>query len=241
MKRIVLLSLSLMFLFSSCRFIGGRHIRGNGNVTTRERTTGSFQQVEVSGALEVYVRQDSAQKPVRVETDENLQDFVEVSESNGTLYIGTVENANLDPTRGVKIYVSSPGYRGLRVSGASTLKSENKLMLNEQLDLDLSGASEMKLSVKSPKVVAEVSGASGLEIAGETRDARLNGSGASHFRCYDLMSENTSVDISGACSAEVFASVKLDIQASGASEIRYKGAASLSQDVSGASSIRKVD
>ena len=57
----------------------------------------------------------------------------------------------------------------------------------------------------------------------------------------DLLTENTRVDISGASSADVFASVKLDVQASGASGVKYRGAAAVTQDVSGASNVKKVD
>ena len=46
--------------------------------------------------------------------------------------------------------------------------------------------------------------------------------------------------MSGACDAEVFASVKLDVKASGASDVKYKGNAAVSQHVSGAGNVKKV-
>ena len=95
--------------------------------------------------------------------------------------------------------------------------------------------------MKAPRISAEVSGASNITLAGETKDLRLEGSGASHFKCMDLLTENTKVGISGASSAEVFASVKLEVEASGASGVKYRGPASVSQDVSGASSVKKAD
>jgi Putative auto-transporter adhesin, head GIN domain len=79
-------------------------------------------------------------------------------------------------------------------------------------------------------------------MKGQTRDFRLRLSGAGKARCYDLMSENTSVDISGAGSAEVFASVALDADVSGAGSVRYKGnAARVNQQVSGAGSVKKAE
>ena len=41
-------------------------------------------------------------QPVKVETDENLQDLVEVAESNGVLYVSPVDNYNLDPTKKIE-------------------------------------------------------------------------------------------------------------------------------------------
>ena len=50
------------------------------------------------------------------------------------------------------------------------------------------------------------------------------------------------MDISGAGSAEVYASVKLDAEVSGAGTVRYKGnATNVSQHVSGAGSVNKVE
>jgi Putative auto-transporter adhesin, head GIN domain len=54
--------------------------------------------------------------------------------------------------------------------------------------------------------------------------------------------ENTKVDISGAGSAQVFASVKLDAEVSGAGSVTYKGnAVNVSQHVSGVGSVNKVN
>ena len=109
------------------------------------------------------------------------------------------------------------------------------------MDIDVSGASEIKLDIKAPRINSQISGASSAVLTGETKDFVASGSGASHYRCFDLLTENTAVDISGACNADVFASVKLDVQASGASGVKYKGAAAITQDLSGASGIKKVD
>ena len=242
MKRIFLFSLFAVLIFSSCRYLGGKRVGGNGHIVTRDHTVGQFQRVDVSGAIDVYVKQDSSQQPVRVETDENLQDLVEIRESNGVLYISPVDHYNLDPTKQLKVYVSAPLFKGFGVSGASRLYSENKLTSSETLDIDLSGASEIKIDVKAPRINSEISGASSAVLTGETKDLNANGSGASNYKCFDLMTENTTVDISGACSADVFASIKLDVQASGASEVKYRGAAAnVKQDLSGASGMKKVD
>ncbi len=228
------------FVVSSCNIFGKR-VNGNGNITTKEHRTGDFHSVEVSGAIHVYVKQDSAMQPVKVETDENLQDLVEIYESNGVLYISPEDNFNLAPTRSITVYVAAPRYKGLSVSGASWIRGENKLISSETLDLGVSGASEIKLDVKAPRINAETSGASEITLTGETKDLNLEGSGASHFKCMDLLTENTRVGISGASSADVFASVKLDVEASGASGVKYRGAAAVTQDVSGASNVKKVD
>ncbi len=241
MKRIILFALTAVVTLSSCWYIGGKRVHGNGNITTSERTAGTFKSVEVSGALNVYVKQDSARHAVKVEADENLQEFIVTEEHNGVLHIYPRNNYNLDPTRKIKIYVFAPQYSRFVVSGASEISGENRLVSNETIDVDLSGASVAKFDIKAPGVNAEASGASTIALNGETKDLSIDGSGASHFECFGLLAENTSVGLSGACSAEVYGSVKLDVEASGASDVRYRGAAAVTQDLSGASNIKKVD
>ena len=241
MKKVFLVSFLVLLIFSSCRFMGWKGINGSGNIVTQSRTTEKFNSVDVSGAINVYVKQDSAQQTIKVETDDNLQKYIDIHEDNGVLYISQRDNYSLDPSKKIKVYVSATYFKRFNISGASNIYSENKLVSSETLDIDMSGASEIKLDVKAPRINADITGASSVMISGETKDFNVEGSGASDIKSFDLMTENTTLDISGACSAEVFASVKLDVQASGASGIKYKGNAAVNQDVSGASSVKKVD
>lgn len=240
MKLTFLFGCLLAITCSSCHYIGGKRIHGNGNNIAQSRNTGKFNSLDVSGAIDVYIKQDSTQA-VKVETDENLQQYVDVYESNGVLVVSPKDNYNLDPTHKIKVFVAAPAFRVIQVSGASTITSENKLVSLESIDIDLSGASEAKVDLKAPRINAEVTGASNITLAGETKDLNVVGSGASGAKCLNLMTENTTVDVSGASSAEVFASVKLDAQASGASGIKYKGNPAITKDVNGASSIEKID
>ena len=48
-----------------------------------------------------------------------------------------------------------------------------------------------------------------VKLRGQTKDFDIDLSGAGHAYCYDLLTENTTVEISGAGSAQVYASVKL--------------------------------
>jgi hypothetical protein len=77
--------------------------------------------------------------------------------------------------------------------------------------------------------------------SGETKDFRVDCSGASKAKCFELLTETTYVDLSGASDAQVFASIKIDAHISGAADLKYKGNATVTQDVSGAGSIKKVD
>ncbi len=237
----ILLALLIVTTASSCYYLGGKRVKGNGNISTVERNVSDFDQVEVHGAMDVYVTQ-GALKPVRIEADENLLSYIEVEQHGNKLEVSTKQGYNLRPTKKVKIFVTSPNYNKLDVSGACNINTENKLSLNNPLTLEVSGAGDINADVNAPRIEAEVSGSGNVNMKGETKNFELKISGAGEARCYDLLTESAKVNISGAGSAEVFASVELDAHLSGAGSIKYKGnAAKVTQQVSGAGSIKKAD
>jgi hypothetical protein len=239
MKHIFLSSVLAVILFSSCHFFG-RGIKGDGNVISQVRAISDFSSIDVSSAIDVYITQDAAFS-VKVETDNNLQEYIEVYKEGGVLHIRQRSNTNLDPSRDTKVYVSAPMYQRLEASGACSIIGSNMISSTGTVDIDLTGASNASLDIKAPKVSAGLNGASKITLKGETKDLLIDGHGASHVNCFDLSSENAAVDVSGASSAEVFASVKLDAEASGASHVRYKGNPVVSKNESGAGSVEKAD
>lgn len=241
MARSLLFAFLIVASVSSCFNIGGKRVKGNGNITVDERSVSSFEEVEVQGAIDVYVEQGSL-APVRVETDENLQSYIKVETKGDKLVVKSRSGYNLKPTRKTKIYLTSPTYRRLDVSGACNIYSGNRLVLQNPLSLEVSGAGDIKVDVSGPAVSAKVSGSGNVDMKGETKNFNLKISGAGDARCYELLSETTKVDISGAGSAQVFASVLLDAEVSGAGSIKYKGnAANVNQQVSGAGSVKKAE
>jgi hypothetical protein len=231
----------LPFLLGSCRYMWGKRVRGNGIIKTEEHSVSSFKDVEVSGSINVYVSQGDIQ-PVRIEGDENLLKYIEVAQEGNKVIVREQPGYNLEPTGDLKVYVRAPVYNTIDVSGAGDIIGQMKIVNPENLELHTSGAGDIKMEIDAPSLSAEISGAGSINLKGQTRDVNLGLSGAGHAHCFDLLAENTKVDISGAGSAEVYASVRLDAQVSGAGSVSYKGnAATVKQNVSGVGSVNKVN
>jgi hypothetical protein len=239
MKRIALVFAFVPFLISSCHFINEHRIKGNGNIKTETRAAGNFNSIDVGGNIEVYVRQDSV-RSVKIEADENLMQYIIIKNDGDRLVIEPKDGSNLSGSKDIKVYVSSPVFTKLEVSGASGITSETVLS-GDKIYIDVNGASKANLDLKSPSVSVDLSGASHASLRGQAKDLHIDSEGASHANAFALLSENADVDASGASSAEVFASVSIKADASGASHIRYKGGANYSGNSSGASDISKVE
>lgn len=241
MNKYFWLVFGLSFSLGSCRLITGKRVRGNGIIKTEDHAVSSFKDVEVSGSINVYVSQGAFQ-PVRIEGDENLLQYVEITQEGNRLKVRERPGYNLNPSGEMRIYITAPVYNDIEVSGASDIVGQTKIVNPENLELHASGAGDIKMDVDAPKLTADISGSGSIDLKGQTKDVDLGLSGAGHAHCYDLLAENTKVDISGAGSAEVFASVRLDAEVSGAGSVSYKGnAATVNQHVSGVGSINKVN
>lgn len=226
--------------FGSCNTINSKRIRGNGQIITQNLALTGFNSIDIGDAANIYLTQDSAYSVI-IKTDENLLPYIVAQIEDGELDIDQKNGVNLRPSDQIDIYISMPTIQKISVSGASTLKGQNRIVQNGELSLDLSGASDGSLELRAPSVKLDVSGASTLNLSGETRDIKGQISGASTLKAFELKSENTNIDASGASTGQVFASVSLTAGASGASSIRYKGDAKTSISANGAGSVKKAD
>jgi hypothetical protein len=239
-KKILLPVVIILMVAGSCHF-GRDNEEGNGNIIREDRTVSNFRELEVHGAFDVYLSQGDLQ-PVRIETDENLIPYVETIQEGDKLVIRNKDGYSLDPSKKLIVHVMAPVYESIEVSGASNVLGQNKINNDEDLDLDISGAGDIKLEVDAPNIDIKISGSGKAILEGETRKLDLKLSGAGSARCFKLLSEITKVDISGAGNAEVFASDQLEANVSGAGSVKYKGGAKkVKQDVSGAGTVKLVD
>ncbi len=241
MKNVILLCLTFSLFASSCDYISGERVTGNGRISTSERKVSSFDEVEAEGAVDVRISQGEF-KPVQVKVDENLQEYIEVFTEGSRLVVRTKSGFNIDPTQDLVVYVTAPVYKRIDVSGACNITSENRINNPEAIDIELTGAGTIKMELNAPRTRLDISGAGDATLVGETRDFELGISGAGKAKCFDFKTETTTLDLSGAGDADVFASVKLDATASGAGSVSYKGnPKDVVSHASGASSIRKAD
>ncbi|GAB4091087.1 head GIN domain-containing protein [Flaviaesturariibacter terrae] len=237
--RFVSTVLALPIFLSSCIFMGGHRVTGNGVHSSQNRSVGSFDKVAVMGSMDVELAQGSAQG-VRVETDENLQEYIETEVSGGTLHIRTREGYNLNEHAGLKVYVTAAEFRSLEVTGSGEVTSAGKLTGNG-IDINITGSGNATLGLDMPQVKAGITGSGTVRLSGSTQtfDTRINGSG--DVEAFGLLAENTKVDIAGSGDAQVFASKHLDIDIAGSGDVTYKGTAAVNQEVHGSGRAHQAD
>ncbi|HVK96542.1 MAG TPA: head GIN domain-containing protein [Flavisolibacter sp.] len=229
----------ILIIISSCDFLDGKPVDGNGKIVVEEITGKTFSGISVSGSINVTLQQD-ARNTARLETDENLLEYIDVYTEGDVLVVKAKEGFRLDPTDEITLYASAPVFREIRISGSSDLKSANKIINNEPLNVSVSGTGNMNLDVNVPRLTTKVSGSGSVVIKGHANTFDASISGAGEIKCFDLITDVASIDISGAANAEVTANQKLNIKVSGNGNVAYKGNPSVSQTISGAGNVKKV-
>jgi len=231
-----------------------RPTTGMGKVETREFDLSDFTNVEVACCFEVDIlRSDSYQ--VTVTGNGGLFDYVNLGKSGNTLKV-SVKPFRFHTRPSLKVRISMPVLNKLRLSGAAKC-SVRGFSSQENLDLNLSGASKLAIDVEAGKARVEVSGASKLsggmklgdaefilsgasraELKGSAGKADLSAWGASWLGLEELGLKDTSVNLKGASTAAVNVSGKLDLDISGASRLCYHGHPTMgSINISGASTL----
>ena len=240
MRNVFLLIAVVFISLPSCRFAGGKRVKGNGNVVTKEVNRGDFTKVEQKGSFDVYLS-NSSSTTVKIEAEENLIDYIETYVDNNTLVIRTKEGFSLKPDRDIKIYIAAPHLTDIQSSGAGDIISQSLLSDSTKMSFEVRGSANIKVEVNAPEIQAEISGSGDMELKGQTRkfNAEVNGSG--NIKALDLKAEDTEIEIKGSGDADVFASSSLNVNVRGSGDVRYKGNATVTQHISGAGSVSKKD
>ena len=153
MRKYLFIAVDSLFGILSCRFLGKR-IHGNGVIKTEEKPVSAFKEVEASGDIKLMVSQGDL-KPVKLEGDENILTYIEVIQEGEKIIIKTKEGVNLIPSSDLTVYVSSPNYKSIEVSGSSDIIGQNKITSTDELELQASGAGISKWKLTRPKLRQE--------------------------------------------------------------------------------------
>ena len=239
MRPIALASLFLLILLSSCSYMGGKRVTGDGELSTQDRNVGDLRGVEVTGSMQVIVSQGPTAS-VRVEADRNLHNYIVTELDGDVLQVRPKKGYNLRPRAGIKIYVTAPQYHTLAITGSGKIQSASKVTGGEKMKVEITGSGNIVADVDAPAVQTEITGSGSITLNGNTRTlgSEINGSGDVHG--FNLLSEATEVEINGSGNAEVFASKQLNVSIAGSGDVQYKGSPAVNQSIAGSGKIRQV-
>jgi len=218
----IIVSTILAMLMLSCN-LGinfGPGISGNGNVVTDERVPNeSFNQIEVSRGLDVYLTQGSTER-IEVEADENLQEIIITEVRNNVLEIYADENIRHSKSK--KVYVTFKSVSSISSSSGSDVFSTNTISA-DNLELSTSSGSDMELNIETESVYCDSSSGSDLKLSGTTNKLNAEASSGSDIKAGNLSAVSSQVKASSGANITVNTSEELIAKASSGGDIKYYG------------------
>lgn len=208
--------LVLGLLLSGCNYIHGDQVVGSGVSKTEKREVSSFDSIEASGALDVEIVCQK-EPSLELEGDDNLLPLLKTEVRGGTLYIEPQKNFSV--RKAIRVRITAPNIQKISSSGASSFDVSN---------------------IKNEKLRIQNSGASNVNLSGQTVALELELSGASKADTEKLTAERVTINLSGAGKANVYASQELNADVSGAGSVTYMGdPKTVNRNVSGVGSISR--
>jgi hypothetical protein len=202
-----------LFLPSGCTSA----ITGSGHRTEAVRPLEPFSAVAVSGQLHLELELGPEQRVV-IAGDDNIVPLIEAVVQGGELTVRSTQSYRSDEAVMVRVVV--PRLDNLALSGATD--AHLRQLAGPELEVHVSGASEVTLEGKVDRLVLELSGAADLDAA-------------------RLEAQSVTVRASGAGAVKVHARESLDVTASGAVSVEVSGRpARVTEKVSGVAGVRRV-
>jgi hypothetical protein len=188
----------------------------------RVRNVGSFNKIRISSAISLYLSQGNQQAVAVSSEDQKITERIITEVSNGVLKI-YVENGVWNKwnwgNKHLRAYVTFTTLEMLDASGACNVELTDPITVGD-FKLMLSGASNMKGTIKGGDLNFDLNGASNGKIDANGTSFMMSESGASNYRG-SLTTGKASFDINGASVLELDGRASdLTISASGASNFK---------------------
>jgi carbon monoxide dehydrogenase subunit G len=217
--------------------------------TTETRDVGAFEQIDVSGSMDLIVRQ-GPQTSVQVQADDKLLPLVETVVENGAK--GARLKLRWKPAEGqfwrwsngpqgdakVLVTVTTPRLTAVTSSGSGNTRIE--AFKTPSMQLAVAGSGEARFdALATEELSVRVSGSGDVSGTGSAGRLKISVAGSGDVRLPEMRADEVSVSIAGSGNAAVAAQRTLDVSIAGSGNVSYTGDAQVKSSVAGSGSVRR--
>lgn len=240
-SRNLLVSVALLALVGLPLAAQAADAKGSGKVASETRTLPEFQAIELSGSMDLKIRQGTPQS-VQVEADDNLlpllETVVEGTGADARLSIQWKRWQNIRTRAKVSVTVVMPKLNAASLKGSGDLQLE--AFSTPALKLSISGAGDARIKdLSTEDLVVSLSGSGDVAGQGKAKRLKISIAGSGDVRLAELQSDEVRVNIAGSGDAAVNAQKILDVSIAGSGDVSYVGSPSVKSSVAGSGSVSK--
>lgn len=196
--------------------------------STKTVAVRSFTNLAVSNGIDLIITQGGAEK-VEIKGQQDLIRDVVILQEGNQLSVKYKEGVNLNSLfrdGEIQVYVTVKKLNGLSASGGSDVETRN-IINTDKISINSSGGSDLDLHIVCKDISLSSSGGSDVSLKGSAENMILNISGGSDVDAFDFKVNYAKVNTSGGSDANVYVNKGLTANATGGSDITYRGSAAL--------------
>jgi hypothetical protein len=215
-----------------------------GEVQTEKQALAPFKRIELSGSAVVVLVQDT-NGPLVANLPPNASSRINVKVHNETLVVKVADGARWwnglfgrGPGGTPQITVHFKDLEGIDMAGAVRITARQIHV--PALSVEGSGGTTLQIDdLRTAKLSVSGAGALKAELGGQVTDQTISISGAADYQAARLVSDNATVEVSGAGRIVVNARKKLTASISGAGVVEYLGDPVVRESVSGVGRVKR--
>lgn len=223
---ILVIIAAIAIFYSTRSFLFGTNLIANGKVVTETHTVGDFTKLRLNGVFKTVISQDGGPAWVKVETDQNLQQTVEMKNDGDELMVGTKSGMHFSNPTKMTVYVNVKELSSLTNNSVGKVETDGKIKAQD-LNIKNSAVGKMTLSLDVQKLTAKLDAVGATILSGSATDADITNSSVGKLEAYDLKTDILSIKNKAVGGVEVDAEKEISIDHEGVGSLHYRGAATV--------------
>lgn len=195
-------------------------VKGEGSITTENRTGDTFTDVEVEGDPKIFILYGPVIK-VAVTGYDNLVPLFETSVSNNTLKCGYKSGTSVK-NNNIEVHITMPVLTGLNTNGSVGTQITGNFPYTPAMNFKVNG---------SGNTVIE---------SGSTGSLHIESSGSGNYNLLGLQAQQATIKMAGSGEVKTAVSNKLSVKIDGSGKVYYQGSPTLEFDVNGSGKVTKL-
>lgn len=225
MRKVLIVAAVALLATVSVKAQNGETIEGNGKLTTREVPVSSFDALKASGVYELKLSQGD-KEGVKIEADENLQQYFAVHNEGNALVIDmkALKNKNLKNKNKMRVYVTFKNLKQLDLSTVGSVDAEEALKF---ADLEIHNASvgHVDLNLSANTVKLDNKSVGHVKLEGKAQNAVFTNQGVGNLDAGSFVVQTMNIENTGVGGATVNAEKELKVKDNMLGRVKNKGAA----------------
>ena len=223
----------LFALVASCSNGVDPCLRASSNIISETRDLKDFKGVVFSNVGDLILTQGPAYS-FKIEGPDNVVELTKTKVENELLIIGSEDCFN--GAYEVKIEITAPEYEQITFSGVGSITTVGQID-SGIIEVELIGIGDIEAAILADTLYTTIAGTGNVSYSGNVIRHQLSCSGDFGLNSYLLVTDHTSINVTGIGDSYVTANKTLNVVIEGVGDVYYKGNPLVTSEISGSGSI----